>query len=327
MNFTSMDYFVALAEERSFTRAAERLSVTQQTLSANVANVERELGVRLVNRRVPLTLTYAGDVFLGYARRLQALERSMRQEFLDIAGDQQGLLGVGVASTRGHMLMPEAIARFGQTHPGVSVLLHEEENDQLVELLRAGSIDMAVATVGRAQRHADLVVRPLYREQVVLLASCALVGRCLGDDAPAALARLERDGDLAPLSDVPLMMLGERDEPGDLARRLLARSGVDARVVVHSKNSETLVDLAARDVGACFVPFELAADAIDRHGEGCLLMAGLGPDAYIDIDVAWRASDHVWSVVSDFYDVLVELFAARPHAIDDGAPAGEGGAS
>ena len=94
MNFTSMDYFVALSEERSFTRAAERLSVTQQTLSAHVANVERELGVRLVNRRVPLTLTYAGEVFLGYARRLQSLERSMRQEFFDIAGDQQVMDGI-----------------------------------------------------------------------------------------------------------------------------------------------------------------------------------------------------------------------------------------
>ena len=327
MNFTSMDYFVALSEERSFTRAAERLSVTQQTLSAHVANVERELGVRLVNRRVPLTLTYAGEVFLGYARRLQSLERSMRQEFFDIAGDQQGLLGVGIASTRGHMLMPEAISSFGATHPGVSVLLHEEENDQLLELLHAGKIDMAVATVDHSR--ADLVVRPLYREQVVLLASRALIGRTLADDAPAALARLERDGDLAPLADVPLMMLGERDEPGDLARRLLARSGVEPRVAVHSKNSETLIDLAARDVGACFVPFELATDAIARHGEGCLLMAGLGADAYIDIDVAWRASDHVWSVVTDFYDVLVELFAARPHAIADagvatGADGGKG---
>ena len=101
MNFSTMDYFVALAEEKSFTKAAERLSGTQQTLSAHIAGVEAELGVRLVNRKVPLTLTYAGDVFLGYARRFQALRRTMGQEFLDISRDERGLLGGGVASTRG----------------------------------------------------------------------------------------------------------------------------------------------------------------------------------------------------------------------------------
>ena len=61
MNFQTMDYFIALAEERSFTKAAERLNVTQQTLSAHIASVERDLGVRLVVRRVPLELTYAGE--------------------------------------------------------------------------------------------------------------------------------------------------------------------------------------------------------------------------------------------------------------------------
>ena len=108
MNFSSMEYFIALAEERSFTRAAQRLMVTQQTLSAHIAGIERELGVRLVNRKVPLTLTYAGEVLLSYARRFETDRRAMEQEFADIAGDAQGLLGVGIASTRGRLLMPRA---------------------------------------------------------------------------------------------------------------------------------------------------------------------------------------------------------------------------
>ena len=77
MNLVTMDYFVALAEEKSFTRAAERLHVTQQTLSAHIAQTERELGSRLVNRKVPLTLTFAGERFLEYARSFQATRRVM----------------------------------------------------------------------------------------------------------------------------------------------------------------------------------------------------------------------------------------------------------
>ena len=71
MNFQTMDYFVAVAEEKSFTKAAERLSVTQQTLSANIAAAEKELGSKLLERTVPLSLTFAGEEFLRYARRFQ----------------------------------------------------------------------------------------------------------------------------------------------------------------------------------------------------------------------------------------------------------------
>lgn len=86
MNFSSMDYFVMTAQEGSFTRAAERLHITQQTLSAHIANLEREVGSRLFVRSLPLELTYAGQVFWEYAvefrRKLQFLEREMG----DIAG-------------------------------------------------------------------------------------------------------------------------------------------------------------------------------------------------------------------------------------------------
>ena len=67
MNFSSMDYFVMVARERSFSRAAERLHITQQTLSAHIAKLEGELGTKLLVRSVPLELTYAGEVFLEYA--------------------------------------------------------------------------------------------------------------------------------------------------------------------------------------------------------------------------------------------------------------------
>ena len=71
MNFSSMDYFVMVARERSFSRAAERLHITQQTLSAHIAGLEKELSTKLLVRSIPLELTYAGEVFLGYAADLQ----------------------------------------------------------------------------------------------------------------------------------------------------------------------------------------------------------------------------------------------------------------
>ena len=70
MNFHSLDYFLVLAREKNFTRAAEALHITQQSLSSHIANLERELNCTLVVRRTPLELTYAGRTFLRYAESI-----------------------------------------------------------------------------------------------------------------------------------------------------------------------------------------------------------------------------------------------------------------
>lgn len=299
-----MEYFIALAEERSFTRAAQRLMVTQQTLSAHVASVERELGVRLVNRKVPLTLTYAGEVLLGYARRFETDRRAMEQEFADIAGDAQGLLVVGIASTRGRLLMPRAITAFRERKPGVRIVIDEGENEELVEALREGRVDMAVATFPAGV--AGLEVRLLRTEQIVLLASWKLLRSLYGEEARQVTEEVVRKGSLSPLKGCPFLLLGRHDEPGDLSRWLLDQAGLEGEATVVSSNSETLVELATRDVGATFVPLDLARAMVGDGEKDDMCVMDLGPDARIDIHVAWRSSSHVWSVIEDFADLLAE---------------------
>ena len=79
MNFLTIHYFLTLVEERNFTRAAERLHVTQQTLSGHIAMVEREVGMKLFIRHVPLELTDGGEVFYRYARIFQRNELAFRR--------------------------------------------------------------------------------------------------------------------------------------------------------------------------------------------------------------------------------------------------------
>ena len=101
MNFSSMEYFTILARERSFTKAAEQLHITQQSLSSHIAGLEKELGCHLLVRHIPLELTYAGEVFLRYAGSFQDTQTAMLREFGDISQNQKGILRVGAAPTRG----------------------------------------------------------------------------------------------------------------------------------------------------------------------------------------------------------------------------------
>ena len=299
-----MDYFIVLAEEQSFTQAARRLMMTQQSLSAHVASLERELGVRLVNRTVPLTLTFAGEVFLGYAQRFQALHRELIQEFADIAGDERGLLGVGIGSTRGHMLLPETIASFRRAHPGVDVLIREGENDEVIEDLRTGRVDIAVATVPEGM--AGIEVRPLRREQLVMLVSKGLLKQRYGKQAKNRVAVASKTHDIAALADCPLLMLGRSDQEGNLSRKLVERAGVTGNVAVRSENSETLVELAVQGVGACFVELGIVNAMVgsDRMHDMCVI--DLGPEAVMEMQIAWRKSGHVWSPILAFAGLLTE---------------------
>ena len=96
MNFHSLDYFLVLAREKNFTRAAEALHITQQSLSSHIANLERELNCTLVVRRTPLELTYAGRTFLRYAESIGQTRQAMEREFCDISENQKGELRVEI---------------------------------------------------------------------------------------------------------------------------------------------------------------------------------------------------------------------------------------
>lgn len=123
MNFLSMKYFLMLAEERSFTKAAERLHITQQTLSAHIASLEKEAGAKFFVRHVPLTLTDSGEVFLRYARLFARNERALKRELSDVSGRFEGILRIGIAPSRGQVMLPSVIARFQERYPRCGIRL------------------------------------------------------------------------------------------------------------------------------------------------------------------------------------------------------------
>ena len=304
MNFQTMDYFIAVAEEKSFTKAAERMNVTQQTLSANIAAAEKELGSRLLERTVPLTLTFAGEEFLTYARRFQAQRRAMHQEFRDIAGNERGRLRVGVTATRGHIIMPRSIAAFQKLHPQISIELDEGENDELIEWLSEGQLDLIVATVNTPSY--DLVVHNLFNEKIVLVVSSELLESLYGSDAEKVVAHVKRTGKLTLMESCPFLTVGKRDVAGSFARHAFAASRITPTIKVMSRNSETLLALARRGVGACFLPSELIASSFDEAAPSGLQVIELGKEMTYSVSVAWRRALHVWSAIEAFDQVLTE---------------------
>ncbi|MDO4400418.1 MAG: LysR family transcriptional regulator [Coriobacteriia bacterium] len=305
MNFTSLEYFEVLARERNFTRAAEKLHITQQSLSSNVAKMERELGCQLIVRHVPLDLTYAGEVLLRYAVTFREERTKMQQEFADISQNQRGILRIGIAYTRGRTILPDVILEFQKRYPLIQVKLVEDSNDVLHRKLLDGDVDLAIANF--SDLLPGITLHEFYREEVVLLVSRELFASIYGDEADDRARKFE-EGDYSALEDCPLILGGMDDLDGQIARDVLKREGIShPHIVASSSNAETQLALAIRGVGACFCPIILARAALTEEQLNSLLMLHLGETARYRIRFGCQERSYQWSVIEAFMKVAKEL--------------------
>ncbi len=296
MNFDSLDYFLALAREKNFTRAAETLHITQQSLSSHIANLERELNCTLVVRRTPLQLTYAGRTFLRYAESIGQTRQAMEREFCDISENQKGELRVGIAYTRGRAIMPRLIPAFQHKYPNVEITLLEGSNDAIQKALLSGGIDLAIAAFPRSLPGIELT--GYYTEHIVLCLADTLLSVCQ-IDLDAHRAEIA-SGNLSVLRGCPFVLGSAADIGGRIGRELLRASGVSPVSKATSENVETLLALCVQGVGACFCPENLLQTALSPEQLAHLHILPLCPDASYPICFGYPSRSYQWSVIAEF---------------------------
>ena len=298
MNFTSLQYFETLAHERSFTRAAQRLHITQQSLSTSIAKMETELDCQLVVRHVPLELTYAGEVLLRYAATFREGYAAMQQEFCDISQNQRGVLRIGVTYTRGRTIMPKIIPPFQERFPAIRIALVEDTNDAIRRKLVDGDVDLAIASF--PNNIPGVALSDFYREEVVLLVSRELFAKLYGEKGPNRVKQVE-DGDYSAIADCPLVLNSIDDIGGHIERSLLKRAGIaQPHIMATSSNVETLLALCLEEVGACFCPEILARSALTKRQLSSLLLMRLGEQARYRIRFGYLEHTYQWSIIDAF---------------------------
>ena len=307
MNFSSLSYFETLAHERSFTKAAQKLHITQQSLSSNIAKMEQELGCQLVVRHVPLELTYAGEVLLRYAASFRKDFTALQQEFCDITQNQSGTLRVGVTYTRGRTILPDIIQAFQKSYPAISIELVEDSNDALRRKLVEGEMDLAIANF--PDSIPSITIREFYREEVVMLVARELFESLYGEDAQERASQFEA-GDYSSIENCPLVLNSIDDIGGHIERNLLKQAGI-ARPCIKatSSNAETLLALCVRGVGACFCSELLARAALTEDQLSSLLVLRLGESARYPICFGYQEQSYQWSIIDAFMSVAKEVIA------------------
>src|SRR4051794_20021757 len=155
MELRQLEYFVAVAEEANFTRAAERVHISQSGVSAQVRALENELGASLFDRSGRTArLTGAGEVALAYARGALNSAAGLRQAIDEVNGLVRGRLTVGMVTGCEVPPLFAALAGFHRAHPAIELELEEDNSDMLIAGVRTGALDVAlVGVAGEPPEH------------------------------------------------------------------------------------------------------------------------------------------------------------------------------
>jgi DNA-binding transcriptional LysR family regulator len=286
-------YFIAVAEERHITRAAERLGIQQPPLSQRIKAIERELDVQLFRRKPRgVELTEAGRAFLDNARALLAHFDHTFETTRRTARGEQGRISVGVTPTSPfHPFVPRVVRAFRESYPQVFLRLEERLGHELVEQLRNEHIDVAFIRTPVADPE-GLVVHSLIEEPIlVALPSGHALARSGGASA-VSLQRLARE---------TFILYGP---PGtafyDLTMAACRAAGFNPRVGQETPRMTSSLNLVAVGLGICLVPASLQ----QMHMDGvtyCRLKGPVQPKAILNL--ASRRGDPS-AVVRNFLNLV-----------------------
>lgn len=250
MDLRQLSYFVAVAEEGQFTRAAIRVSVAQPAVSAQIRRLERELGEPLFHRdRRAVTLTGAGEALLPHARSALAAAERGRDTIASLHGVLRGRLRVGVAGPVDHRFAA-ALGDFHRAHPAVEIAFTQQRNEPLLEAVASGEVDAAIVGIGAQPLPPRIRTRVIATEPLVLA-----VRR--GDPLSS-----RRTVTLAQLREQPMITLVRGSGLRTVLENACRDAGFVPRITAEAGELDSLVELAAEGLGAAVLPYS-AADGAD----------------------------------------------------------------
>lgn len=245
MELRQLQYTLQIAEERNFSRAADKLHIAQPSLSQQLSKLEQELGVKLFQRNTStVELTHAGESFIKHARKIMDAVEQLRQEMDDISQLRAGRVIVGSMPITGSHLLPYVLPAFKSAYPEIQVTLLEDTTLNLEKLTAGGGTDLSLMSLPLQE---PTLTYEVIGEETIDLA--------VPPNHPLATAENRRIGvTLEQLKDEAFIVLKKGQGFRKLTVDLCRNAGFEPQVVFESNNIETVQSLVAAGMGITLVP-------------------------------------------------------------------------
>lgn len=275
MELRQLEYLVAVAEEANFTRAAARAHVSQSGISAQIRQLETDLGAVLIDRSGRhATLTAAGAAALPHARAALASAGALRQAIDEVNGLIRGQLIVGMVTACTVTPLFDVLSAFHLAHPGVTISVVEDSSDRLVERVRSRTVDLAlVGSVGA----------PPAGLESLLLVEEGLVAAV----PPGHPLTLEPRTTLTALSAYPIVCMPAGTGVRAVLDQACAAHGLTPNIALEASAPAAVVDLAARGLGVAVLSESMVTES-DRLSA----VAIEGVQASAVLALVWNDADN-----------------------------------
>ena len=296
------EYFLTVAAEGGFSRAAEKLYVSQPYLSQHVLRLEKELGVKLLDRsRTPLGLTEAGRIYANYLESGKRLEQKLLSDLGELSRDREQTLRLALSSWRAGVLLPDILPVYAERCPQVRLDVLEYPTNELYGLVIGDKADLAVMNTS-LDTPEEVTVETILHERILL------AGSRRSPVTRAFLAAQERGEqiDLHALENERVVLMRPGTFLSNRVRNFLDRERVTLRRVTYGTNAATALGLAARNYGFCFLNETGVRSA---PGGGELAFFGFDtPDMSHPLCAVYRSGSYLRPIARAFIDVTAEFY-------------------
>ena len=294
--YDALRAFICVAEERSFSRAGEKLLRSQSAISLKVAKLEECVGQRLLDRNTRrVELTEAGAVLLSYARRSEALLEQAERELGDLDGLERGRLVISASDTTGCYRLPAILQRYRERHPGIEIVIRNATSPRTIEALLAHEADLGIVTLH--QLDAGIEATPLFPRHDVLICH---------PDHP--LARRRRVW-LKDLERYSFILLDERCSSRRLLDELCATSRARLAIAMELSSIEVIKRFVRIDAGLSVVPEMAVQEEVDNGQLGLVEIADFERAPRRDMGAAYKRDRYLSLAARSFLAELEQSFA------------------
>lgn len=295
MELRHLRYFVAVAEELNFGRAAARLNISQPPLSQQIMHLEREIQVKLLIRsKHKVALTDAGSIFVTLARKIICDAESAIEAAQKVDRGEVAQLRVGHTHTGDLNVLPILLPRFRKSFPNIGITLFPLHEPALIEKLRRKELDVGILRLPADCR--DLIVKTIYREPLIL-----------GLSKYHPLEKCPRIS-MTQIADEPLILYPRHYAPDffDLMATVCRKAGFTMKIAQESDNLQSTLSLISMGFGVSIQPS--CVQNIAREGVIFRLFDDTAP--HVDMAIVHN-SEHYSKVTASFIGMAEEIFRNR----------------
>lgn len=252
MNFLNLEYFLVVAEEMNISKAAARLFITQQSLSAHIQKLEKSLGTELFIRHPTFSLTYSGTRLVEAARKILDLKQQIISEINDINEGKRSKLSIGVSHTRGCSILPDVLPKFMKEHPLVEVSVLEGNSREIEDALSKGNVDLIIGMAPVMLDYVETI--ELVQERLLFVVARKFTQQIFGKDDEKARQKFMECVDASAYSEVPFVLLKKGNRVRNIVDEYFMKNKIQVNVIFESENIETVLALAIKGLGATVYP-------------------------------------------------------------------------